>query len=99
MYFLYLLKYLSCEILHNSKCNFSNLLIFSPYQWYISCASMEAQRERLIKRHLETWSVEKTKLWGEGEVGAARKADANDVLNARFIEHSAKYADVMINSL
>jgi pantothenate kinase len=68
-------------------------------RWYLSCASMEDQRQRLIKRHLETWSDEKTRMWGAGEEGAAKKADANDVLNAQFIESSAKYADLKIISL
>ena len=53
----------------------------------------------MIKRHLQTWSEEKTRMWGAGEEGAARKADANDVLNAEFIEKSAKYADKIIESL
>ena len=75
------------------------LSFFFFCQWYISCQSTEAQRKRLIKRHLETWSDEKTRMWGVGESGAAKKADANDVLNARFIEQSARYADVVIHSL
>jgi hypothetical protein len=60
---------------------------------------MPEQRSRLIKRHLETWSEEKTKMWGAGEEGATRKADANDVLNAQYIEGSKKYADLIIQSL
>jgi pantothenate kinase len=38
-------------------------------KWYVSCSSMEEQRKRLIKRHLETWTPEKARMWGEGEVG------------------------------
>ena len=68
-------------------------------QWYVSCESMGVQRSRLIKRHLETWSEEKTRMWGEGEVGASKKADANDVINAKYIVQSAKYADTIIESL
>ena len=60
---------------------------------------MEVQRERLIKRHLETWSEEKTKMWGPGTEGATKKADANDVINAAFIVQTSKFADVMIDSL
>lgn len=61
---------------------------------------MEEQRRRLIARHLETWTEEKTRMWGEGEEGAARKADANDVLNARFVEESSrKYADLVVQSI
>ena len=71
------------------------------FDWklYISCMSIEDQRERLIKRHLETWSEEKTKMWGEGRNGAAAKADANDVKNAYWVdEMSRKHADLIIES-
>ena len=68
--------------------------------WYIVCRSIEEQRERLVKRHLETWSEEKTRMWGEGEGGAGRKADANDMLNLEWIEKmSRKYADLIIESI
>jgi len=69
-------------------------------KWYIGCKSLEEQRERLVKRHLETWSEEKTKMWGEGEIGAGAKADANDMLNVGWIEDmsSRKYADLVIES-
>ena len=68
--------------------------------WYIGCKSLDEQRERLVKRHLETWSEEKTKMWGEGEIGAGAKADANDMLNVGWIEDmsSRKYADLVIES-
>lgn len=67
--------------------------------WYLSCPDMEQQRQRLIKRHLETWSDEKTRLWGAGEEGAAKKADANDVINALFVDKSSrKHADKVIVS-
>ena len=68
--------------------------------WYITCKSIEDQRKRLVKRHLETWSDEKTKLFGEGEVGAGAKADSNDMLNLMWIEEmSRKHADYIIESL
>lgn len=38
-------------------------------------------------------------MWGVGEEGAARKADANDVLNAKFVEDNQKYADLVIDSI
>lgn len=38
-------------------------------------------------------------MWGVGEEGAARKADANDVLNAKFVEDHQKYADLVIDSI
>jgi len=68
--------------------------------WYIACKSLEEQRERLVKRHLETWSEEKTNMFGEGAVGAGVKADANDMLNLEWIEEmSRKYADYLIESV
>ena len=68
--------------------------------WYISCKSLAEQRERLLKRHLETWSEEKTKMFGAGEAGAGAKADANDMLNLEWIrEMSLKHADYVIESL
>lgn len=69
-------------------------------KWFISCSSSEEQRRRLISRHLQTWTEEKTRMWGAGEVGAAKKADANDVLNAQFVEESSrKFADLVIESV
>ena len=69
--------------------------------WYIACKSIEDQRERLVKRHLETWSDEKTKMFGEGVVGGAgNKADANDMLNLIWIEEKSRHhADYVIESL
>lgn len=68
--------------------------------WYISCESLDDQRQRLVKRHLETWSEEKTKMWGEGEKGAGAKADANDMQNLLWIEEMSKgYADLTIKSI
>lgn len=97
--------------IHNCSGHLSNPLIdmivilsliistHTHFQWYISCKSMEDQRNRLICRHLETWTEEKSRMWGEGVLGATKKADSNDVLNAKYIEGSAKYADLMIESL
>lgn len=68
--------------------------------WYISCKSSSDQRQRLVLRHLETWSEEKTKMWGAGEEGAGAKADANDMLNAQWIdEMSREFADLIVESL
>lgn len=68
--------------------------------WYLACASREEQRERLASRHLETWSEEKTQMWGAGREGAEAKADANDMKNADWIEeNSRKHADLVIESV
>ena len=68
--------------------------------WYIACKSLEEQRERLVKRHLETWSDEKTKLFGEGAKGAGAKADSNDMKNLIWVEEmSREYADLVVVSV
>lgn len=67
--------------------------------WFISCNDVNKQRERLIKRHLETWTKEKELMWGSNELGASKKADANDMLNVIFVENHKKYADLIIQSL
>lgn len=68
--------------------------------WYISCKSLVDQRDRLVKRHLETWSDEKTKMFGEGALGAGAKADSNDMKNLEWIDKmSRKHADNVIESI
>ncbi len=68
--------------------------------WYITCKLLEDQRDRLVKRHLETWSDKKTKMFGEGALGAGAKADSNDMKNLEWIEEmSRKHADYVIESL
>ncbi len=68
--------------------------------WYIACKSLAEQRERLVRRHLETWSDEKTRMFGAGEGGAGAKADSNDMLNLEWIQlMSQRHADYIIESL
>jgi pantothenate kinase len=68
--------------------------------WYIACKSLEEQRNRLVKRHLETWSDEKSRIFGEGVLGAGVKADMNDMKNLVWIEEtSRKHADYIIEGL
>ena len=80
--------------------NLTDIPIFDE-TWFVECVSMEEQRERLIARHLETWTDEKSKLFGaSGREGAARKADSNDVLNAEWITKvSRKHADLIVINL
>ncbi len=69
-------------------------------RWFIRCKSGEEQRRRLIRRHLEKdWSEELTKVWGEGEAGAAARADANDVKNMELIAPCEEYAERVIESV
>ena len=68
-------------------------------KWFIVCESREDQRNRLIKRHLETWNETKTKQFGSGKEGAGKKADSNDFKNAILIDDgSRKFADQIIIS-
>ncbi|KAL3808870.1 hypothetical protein ACHAXA_004157 [Cyclostephanos tholiformis] len=68
--------------------------------WYVTCKSLTDQRRRLVRRHLETWTDEKTGMFGEGEAGAGAKADFNDMKNLAWIEEmSRKHADYVIESL
>jgi pantothenate kinase len=69
-------------------------------KWFIKCADPAAQRKRLILRHLQSdWDEEKTRRWGPGEEGAAKRADSNDVLNMELIAPSEELADRVIESL
>eukprot|EP00607_Mallomonas_marina_P010058 CAMPEP_0182417354 /NCGR_PEP_ID=MMETSP1167-20130531/1801_1 /TAXON_ID=2988 /ORGANISM="Mallomonas Sp, Strain CCMP3275" /LENGTH=234 /DNA_ID=CAMNT_0024590839 /DNA_START=181 /DNA_END=885 /DNA_ORIENTATION=- len=79
--------------------NWSPLSSVFDETWFIAMSSIKLQRERLIKRHLETWNDEKSRLFGVGEIGASARADSNDVLNAEFVESHKKYANRVIISL
>jgi hypothetical protein len=69
------------------------------YGRYVSCTTLEEQRERLIARHLKNWTDEKMRMWGDGRVGAAAKADSNDVLNSAWIEETSRqYANLIVES-
>lgn len=69
-------------------------------KWYVACESMDVQRERLIHRHLETWTEEKTRIFGKsGREGAAIKADSNDVKNACWVDKMSRHhADLIVVS-
>ena len=75
------------------------LLSLWDERWFIRCADAAAQRQRLVMRHLETWSDEKAARWGTGEAGAAAKADENDVLNMGLIAPCESKAERVIVSL
>jgi len=68
-------------------------------KWFIQCSDVNALRNRLIFRHLETWTDEKTRMWGAGVEGAARKAESNDIINAQFIDSHKIFADRIIESI
>lgn len=67
--------------------------------WYIA-VSMEETKNRLVKRHLKYWNEEKTKSWGgDDEKAAERKAEANDMKNARCIQQNSRdKASLIVNN-
>jgi pantothenate kinase len=69
--------------------------------WFVCCSTMEIQRERLIKRHMETWTEHKTRMFGAaGRDGASIKADSNDVANAYWVDkRSRKHANLIVDSI
>lgn len=69
-------------------------------KWYVDVSDGEVLRDRLVDRHLETWTEEKTKIWGSaGRGGARAKAEANDLKNAAWIERrSKKFADLIVRN-
>lgn len=76
------------------------LLSLWDEKWFIRCADAAEQRRRLIRRHLQSdWDEEKTRRWGPGEVGAAKRADSNDVLNMGMIAPCEALADRVIVSM
>lgn len=70
--------------------------------WFIAPpGGVEEQRRRLIERSLDTWTAEKTETWGGGtdREAATRRADFNDVRNARLVECCRQYADIIVDSV
>lgn len=68
--------------------------------WFICTESIEVQRQRLIERHLQTWTEEKTQQWGgmTAREAATRRADYNDVKNAILVNRCKEYSDLIIQS-
>ena len=70
--------------------------------WFVAPESgVAAQRARLVRRHLETWTDEKTAAWGAATAleGAEKRTDANDVPNAELIDACRPFADLAVVSL
>ena len=68
-------------------------------KWYIE-VSLEETKRRLVERHLKSWNDQKTKMYGgNGPKAAAKKAETNDMINARCIKrHSKEHADLIIRN-
>mmetsp|Transcript_154977 Transcript_154977/g.496707 ORF Transcript_154977/g.496707 Transcript_154977/m.496707 type:complete len:300 (-) Transcript_154977:288-1187(-) len=78
------------------------LLALFDEAWFVAPpGGVATQRERLVARHLQTWSDAKTAAWGAStaEEGAAKRTDFNDVPNARLIELCRAHADLVIDSV
>ena len=59
------------------------------------------QRNRVVERHLETWTAAKTAAWGAASAreGAEKRADANDVPNAYLVDRCRGFACLEVESL
>eukprot|EP00531_Pseudo-nitzschia_arenysensis_P002642 CAMPEP_0116147540 /NCGR_PEP_ID=MMETSP0329-20121206/17808_1 /TAXON_ID=697910 /ORGANISM="Pseudo-nitzschia arenysensis, Strain B593" /LENGTH=294 /DNA_ID=CAMNT_0003643473 /DNA_START=95 /DNA_END=978 /DNA_ORIENTATION=+ len=72
--------------------------------WFVAppgSDAVEIQRDRIIERSLETWNPSKTKAWGGStdREAAIRRAEFNDVRNAKLVECCRNYADLIIVSI
>lgn len=70
--------------------------------WFVEPpGGVEEQVRRLIARSLETWTPQKSQAWGGGtELEAAtRRAQLNDVPNAKLVALCRKYADRIIENV
>ena len=58
------------------------------------------QRDRVVERHLETWTAAKTEAWGAASAreGAEKRADSNDVPNAYLVDRCRGFADLEVES-
>ena len=78
------------------------LLSLFDETWFVAPpGGVQEQRRRLVERHLETWTPEKTVSWGAAtdREGATKRTDFNDVPNAVFVEKCRSYADLVIDSV
>ena len=70
--------------------------------WFVAPPKgIQEQRRRLVERHLETWSAEKTAMWraATAREGAEKRTNFNDIPNAHLCEKCREHADVVIDSI
>jgi pantothenate kinase len=78
------------------------LLSLFDETWFVAPPEgVQEQRRRLVERHLETWTPEKTVAWGASTAreGATKRTDFNDVPNAHLVEKCRRCADVVVDSV
>ena len=67
-------------------------------RWFIE-VPLDETLNRLVKRHMKNWTEQKTRTWGAGEEGARRKAESNDLKNAKCITQSSRhFANLIIRN-
>ena len=70
--------------------------------WFVRPqGGVEEQRNRVVERHLETWTAAKTEAWGAASAreGAEKRADSNDVPNAYLVDRCRGFACLEVESL
>jgi pantothenate kinase len=67
-------------------------------RWFVKCPTRDEQVNRLVSRSIKTWTEKKAKIWGEGEAGARKRAETNDVQNMDTVGQCEDYADEIILS-
>jgi len=62
---------------------------------------VETQTDRIVERSLETWTPSKSKFWGGStdRKAAMRRAEFNDVRNAKLVDCCRTYADRIVDSI
>ena len=69
--------------------------------WFVTpTRGLPEQRQRLITRHLATWTAAKTLLFRatNAQDGATKRTESNDLLNVHVVNTCRSYADVIIEN-
>lgn len=65
-------------------------------KWYLDIPEPVLER-RLVDRDLQHWDSAKVERFGNGREGAIKKAESNDLKNARWVDRTSKaHADLII---
>lgn len=56
-------------------------------------------KDRLVHRHLKTWTAAKEERFGKGRAGAEAKTESSDLKNARWVYQTSRaHADLVIHN-